>query len=77
VLPTILNAGTYNIVTLIGVLGLSQPFIVWLTYHVDVPTDVSTGTGAIADPVPVPVADVYHSRLLPVAVSGPIDANWQ
>ena len=54
---------------MIGALGPSQPVTVWLTYQVVVPGVVVDGVGAVAVPVP-PVAVVYHSRLLPVAIKG-------
>ena len=66
-------AGSGLIVTAMAVLGPSQPVVVWLTYQVVVPVVVVAGVGAVAVPVP-PVAVVYHSRLLPVAVSGVVVA---
>ena len=69
------NTGSANIVAFIGACGLSQPFTVCVTYHVVVPGVVPKGLGAIGDPVPE--ADVYHSRLLPTAVSGAVAEYWQ
>jgi hypothetical protein len=40
------------------------------------PVVVVEGVGAVPLPVP-PVAAVYHSRLVPVAVSGTAVAFWQ
>ena len=60
-------------VTAMAALGPSQPLVVWLTYQVVVPVAVVGGVGAVAVPVP-PVAVVYQSRLLPVAVSGVVVA---
>ena len=61
-------AGIALTVTWTAVLGLSQPFTVWLTYQVVLPGVAVDGVGAVVVPVP-PVGVVYHSRLLPVAVS--------
>jgi hypothetical protein len=55
-------------VTTISALGLSQP-IVWLTQYEVLPVVTVEGVGAIALPAP-PVAVVYHSRPVPVAVRG-------
>ena len=55
-------------VTVIDDLGLSQPFTVWLTYHVKLPAVVVEGTGAVAEPTP-PTGTVYHNRFCPVAVN--------
>jgi hypothetical protein len=41
-----------------------------------VPTVLVDGVGAVVDPTP-PVADVYHNKLLPVAVRGEAAAPTQ
>jgi hypothetical protein len=62
-------------VTTISALGLSQP-IVWLTQYEVLPVVTVEGVGAIALPAP-PVAVVYHSRPVPVAVRGTAVSFWQ
>jgi hypothetical protein len=70
-------AGEGFTVTVIGSLGPSQlPAVVWLTYHVLVPGELVEGVGAMELPVP-PVADVYHNKLVPLAVSGLAACPWQ
>ena len=54
--------------TTIAALGLSHPVVVWLTYYDTLQTAAVEGVGAVALPVP-PVATVYQSRLVPVAVN--------
>jgi hypothetical protein len=56
------------IVTVMAARSLSQPFTVWLTYHVVVPAVAEEGVGAVLEPVP-PVGTVYQRRAVPVAVS--------
>ena len=63
--------------TTITALGPSQPFaFVWLTQYEVLPAVAVDGVGAVALPVP-PVATVYHSRLVPVAVNAVAVAFWQ
>ena len=64
------------IITDIESLGLSQPPIVWLTYHLVVPTVAVLGMGVKGLPVP-PVVVVYQSSDVPVADSGADGADWQ
>ena len=62
-------AGNVLTVTRITALGPSQPLaFVWLTQYEVLPAVAVEGTGAVALPVP-PVATVYHSRFVPVAVN--------
>ena len=64
-------------VTVKGVRGLSQKLApVWVTYQVVLPVVVVEGVGAMIVPVP-PVAKVYQSRLVPVAVSAVAVVFWQ
>ena len=63
----IVTVGSGLIVTVTGLLALSHPPTVWLTYQVVLPALVVGGMGATGLPVP-PVRAVYQSRLLPVAV---------
>ena len=67
VVGEMVTTGSGLIVTVIGLLALSHPPTVWLTYHVVLPTLVVGGMGAMGLPVP-PVGVVYQSRLAPVAV---------
>ena len=62
-------AGVAVTVTLIWVRLLSQLLMVCDTQKLVVPMEVVEGVGAPELPIP-PLAAVYQSKLLPVAVSG-------
>ena len=67
------NAVTF---TVIAARGPSHTPVVALTYHVVDPAVAVEGVGAVAEPTP-PVAVVYQSKFVPVAVSGTDTAFWQ
>lgn len=69
-------SGRGVMVTVIGARGPSQPSADWLTYHVVLPGVVVEGVGAADVPVP-PVAVVYQSSDVPVAVSANAGAASQ